>query len=63
MEIRKVAAVYITEFKCDVCGIGSMKPTGVVHTGQMNQYEHKCDNTLCDTRKNFFKKYPIIDYE
>ena len=45
---------------CDKCGIGEMKPTGIIFTSFPEQYQHVCDE--CGYVETYYKKYPYIEY-
>ena len=38
------------DFKCDVCGKGYFRPTGIVYPTNPAQYPHKC--TVCGAATN-----------
>lgn len=56
-EIRNVKSEQMDE-KCPVCGKGWMRPTGIVITGDLTQFEHKCTN--CDYKNNYSIRYPYL---
>ena len=48
------------DYKCDKCGAGYMRPTGVLLTSNPPQFPHRCNN--CDAHQNFTEKYPTVRY-
>jgi len=44
-EIMYQVRTYEVDFKCDVCGKGFYRPTGIVYPTHPLQYPHKC--TVC----------------
>lgn len=49
-----------TDYHCDECADGYLRPTGVMLASNPPQYPHKC--TCCDATKTFRERYPIISY-
>ncbi len=49
------------DYLCDACGIGHMRPTGIMLTSHPPQFPHRCDH--CDAHQNFDVRYPHVRYE
>lgn len=44
-EIKKRVNIYKIDFRCDICGTGFYRPTGVANLTNPPQYPHRC--TVC----------------
>lgn len=51
MEINKEVKIIEVHFKCDKCGDGFLRPTGLCLTSNPPRYPHKC--THCDYSETF----------
>ena len=61
MERTYEVKVYKTELLCDGCGVGYLKPTGVLHGGWPAKFSHQC--THCNMIHNYLtEQYPKITY-
>ncbi len=47
-EIMYQVRTYEVDFKCDVCGKGFYRPTGIIYPTYPPQYLHKC--TVCGSK-------------
>ena len=56
MPIRPI----LVDYKCDKCGNGYMRPSGICLTSNPPQWPHRCTN--CDAHMNFTEKYPTVRY-
>lgn len=59
-ETEKQLEAYEVDYACDQCGLGSMRPTGVVFETYPPKYPHAC--THCGATQLFFKRYPETRY-
>ena len=63
-EETKEVKTFMVYYKCDVCKIGYMQPTGLMLQSMPPQFPHKCDNKDCDHHENFTGlKYPRKYYQ
>ena len=60
-EINQEVRPVRTQYMCDNCRSGLMRPTGIVLMTHPAQYPHECCN--CGCRQNFRSQYPRISYE
>lgn len=57
-EIKQLVNTYHVDMKCDKCGNGYMRTTGLVLPRNPILYEHKC--TYCGCKENYSCAYPTI---
>jgi DNA-directed RNA polymerase subunit RPC12/RpoP len=62
MEERREVKTFEIDYKCPKCGIGYLRPIGIIVDNSPLTYPHKCNN--CDY-KEIIKghKYPYLVYE
>lgn len=60
-EIKQRVDMYHIDMKCDKCGNGYMRTTGLVLPKNPILYEHKC--TYCGCKENYSCAYPYIANE
>jgi hypothetical protein len=60
MELSTPITAIKTEYECDACRNGLMRPTGETLTTTPVRYKHRC--TSCSAEAAFTTRYPRIDY-
>lgn len=63
MERRQEVRTFETDYICDTCKIGSMRPTGNVLTTYPPIFPHQCNNNMCKEMASFNVAYPFIEHE
>ena len=58
-EQKKKVETYRIDMLCDYCGVGYMRPTGVVFTSYPAIYEHKC--SVCGVKQKYQHTYPYTE--
>ena len=48
------------DYRCDKCGEGHYRPTGMMLASNHPQFPHACNK--CDDRKTFSERYPTVRY-
>jgi hypothetical protein len=48
------------DYRCDACGEGYYRPTGIMLTSSPLQFPHICNK--CGDTKTFIEKYPTLRY-
>lgn len=59
IEVSPMKSVQI-DYKCDYCGSGYMRPTGIMLTSYPPQFPHRCNK--CGVSMTFVEEYPIARY-
>ncbi len=49
------------DLRCDKCGKGLMRWTGVQDSKLIAQFQHKCNHTDCDFTANCVHVYPMTE--
>lgn len=62
MEVRYRTDTYVVEWLCEECHEASMKPTGQMNLGKVNNFPHVCSNDECKHEQTFLVKYPYTEY-
>lgn len=62
MEERREVKTFEVDYKCPKCGIGYLRPIGIISDNSPLTYPHKCNNcNYTELMKGY--KYPYIIYE
>ena len=62
MEERQEVKTFEVDYKCPKCGIGYLRPTGIISDNIPLTYPHKCNNcNYTELMKGY--KYPYVIYE
>lgn len=60
MEEKTEVKTYSIDMKCDSCGAGYMRPTGLVLDVAPPLYPHECN---CGAHTNYKVRYPYLNTE
>ena len=62
MEERQEVKTFEVDYKCPKCGVGYLRPIGIIVDISPLKYPHKCNN--CDYKEIISgHKYPYVVYE
>jgi hypothetical protein len=61
---RTEVRVFQIDYKCPKCGIGYLRPTGIICSANPPMHPHKCSNPDCDYAETIVgNTYPYVGYE